>query len=775
VSARAEPTERGGLPAPSPRGLRWQRRPGPARGTRGVALPRVPAAAVATFAVAAALSLITFVAGGGLSLGPATTVEVTLTLAGGVAVAATVATMPMAGRIDGIWPASLLLALATLTALSVVWSVQPDDSWQEASRTLAYAATFALAVALVRVAPRRWGSMLGGVALAGVVVAGYALLTKVVPDKLNPDEIYARLEAPYGYWNAIGLTAALAVPPCLWLGARRTGHAALRALAYPALGLLLVTLMLAYSRGALLALALGLAFWFGAVPLRLRGATVLLASAAGAAIVVVWTFSKQALTKDRVPMPDRVAAGHQLGVLLAAMLISLLIAGLAIGFLTAKFPPSRGRRRRAGTTLLVGLALVPLLLVAALLVSHRGLVGSISHDVSALTDPHARVPPNDPSRLTAIGSVRARYWDEALQTWKNHPLVGVGAGGYDTARLRYRTDTLNVRHAHGYVVQTLADLGLVGLALNLALLAVWLAAAARSTRPFDLIWRRAGPGPRGWLRGRLRRAPGPFSPERVGLLTLLTTVIVFGVHSFVDWTWFVPGNACVALLCAGWLAGRGPGGASGPDVAPPAQSAIPATADAPPVPFSPPPPTATSRRRIGLPNPRRIPPVAPGRAAAAAAVLVVALLAAWAELQPERSVNAATSALVALDQHNLTAARAAAEAAVSRDPLSVDARFDLAVIQSDSGRLDEARATLERAVRLQPSNPETWLQLAIFELNTTNDARTAIIDLRPALYLDPQSSAAQAYFVQATRELGPASAASATLPAPASPGARAPG
>ena len=44
---------------------------------------------------------------------------------------------------------------------------------------------------------------------------------------------------------------------CLWLGARRAGHALLSALAYPALGLLLVTLLLAYSRGALVALALG--------------------------------------------------------------------------------------------------------------------------------------------------------------------------------------------------------------------------------------------------------------------------------------------------------------------------------------------------------------------------------------------------------------------------------------------------------------------------------------------------------------------------------------
>ena len=49
-----------------------------------------------------------------------------------------------------------------------------------------------------------------------------------------------------------------------------------------------------------------------------------------------------------------------------------------------------------------------------------------------------------------------------------------------------------------------------------------------------------------------------YSAERVGLLTLVCVVATFGIHSFVDWTWYVPGVACAALLCAGWLAGRGP-------------------------------------------------------------------------------------------------------------------------------------------------------------------------------------------------------------------------
>ena len=48
----------------------------------------------------------------------------------------------------------------------------------------------------------------------------------------------------------------------------------------------------------------------------------------------------------------------------------------------------------------------------------------------------------------------------------------------------------------------------------------------------------------------------PWDAERVGLATLAVVVIVFGVHSAIDWTWYVPGNAVPALLCAGFVASR---------------------------------------------------------------------------------------------------------------------------------------------------------------------------------------------------------------------------
>ena len=713
-------------PPASPRGERggWQQ-----RAPIAPLLRARPALWWTTLLIAAIFCFITFYAKGGLNLEAMTTAEMTLTLGAGVVVAAAVLLAPRGARVYGLWPAGLLLAFAVLTALSIVWSVQPDYSWQDSGRVLAYSGVFAAGVALARALPQRWPAVLGGLTLAAVVVCGYGLTTKVFPS-LDPANTFARLSEPYGYWNAVGLSAAMGVICCMWLGARRTGHALLRALAYPAMGLLLLTLVLAYSRGALVALALGLALWFCLVPLRLRGSALLIVAALAAGAVAAWDFSRSALSSEGVPIAERAAAGHQLGALVVAMLVLLAVIGVAVGFLTGRRPPSLLTRRRAGVVLLATLALALIAFVGALAVSHRGLTGSVSHAVNALTNPNAKPPPNTPGRLTAVASVRARYWKEALQVFSAHPLAGAGAEGYRTAHLRYETETLEVRHAHGFIVQTLADLGLVGLLAALALLLTWMAAAGRATHPFNRRWsswrawlRRAGERP-GWRR-MTERELTRYTPERIGTLSMLCLVVVFGAHSFIDWTWYVPGDACVALLCAGWLAGRGPvsavalASASAAGVAS-ADAGIEARADRP------------ARTR-----PSNL------RMLVAAATIVAALLAAWSQWQPQRSEDARQEADALLEAHRPLAAAAAADRAVSRDPLSVEALFTLASVQQVSGNAALARETLLRAVRLQPSNPQTWLVLGRYDL-MTGEPQAAVNALQASIYLNPESIAPEA-------------------------------
>jgi hypothetical protein len=692
--------------------------------------------------IAAVFCVITFYAKGGLNLESMTKTEIALTLLAGLVVAAAVLVARSGPPYYGAWPLGLLLAFTAFSTLSIVWSVQPDTSWQESGRMLAYCGVFAAGIALVRLAPRWWPAVLGGVTLAAVVVCAYALLTKVFPGSLATSDIYARLQEPYGYWNAIGLTAAMGTIGCLWLGARRSGHALLRALAYPAMGVLLLTLVLAYSRGALVALAVGLLLWFCVVPRRLRGAALLIVAALAAGAVGAWDFSTHALSADSVALAQRTSAGHRLGALIVAMVLVLSVVGVAVGFLTARSAPSLLTRRRAGAALGVAIVLVVIAFAGALAHSQRGLTGSVSHAVDALTNPNAKPPPNTPGRLTAVASVRARYWKEAFQIFDAHPALGAGAGGYATARLRYRNETLVVRHAHGFVVQTLADLGLVGLMLALAVLLTWMAATGRATHPFNRRWSRwrtwlsirSGEGP-GW-----RRLPGEltaYPPERVGMLSMMCVVVVFGAHSLVDWTWYVPGNAAVALLCAGWLAGRGPLSAL------PGMSASPEMSASEGETLS----AAAGARKRGLDfGPALGPGRRPGypRMLVAAMVIAGTLLAVWSQWQPQRSESTRQDALALLASNPL-AASAEAHAAVAQDPLSAEALFTLATVQHASGHPALARTTLERAVRLQPSNPQTWLELARYDL--TSNPPAALKELQAAIYLNPESIAPEALAV----------------------------
>ena len=237
------------------------------------AFRRPPGETVFGILLAIGLAAVGLRAGGGLLLAPTAKVEIWLDVVGGLCAAIAV----LAVRDQRWWGGVTIAwfaALALLTALSITWSIVPSDSWLEANRTIAYLMIFAAAVVGARAVGAWWSAVLGALCAASTAICAYAILTKVFPGALAAADLYARLREPYQYWNAVGLTAAIGVPPTLWLGARRSGHAALNALAYPIMGLLLLTVLLAYSRGSLLAMAIGVAFWFAgraAAPARRRG------------------------------------------------------------------------------------------------------------------------------------------------------------------------------------------------------------------------------------------------------------------------------------------------------------------------------------------------------------------------------------------------------------------------------------------------------------------------------------------------------------------------
>jgi hypothetical protein len=638
---------------------------------------------------------VAFGAAGGSELSRTTIVEVLAVLAGGAIIAAAIA-WGGAGRQYGATCIALFAALAALTALSVTWAEVPSLAYVETGRTLAYLAIFAGAVAGARLAPRATPAVVTGIVLAAVAAVLYAFAARIWPASIGENEISNRIGQPFEYWNAVGSAAALAVPGLFWLATHRAGALAGRVLAYPALGACVLALLLTQSRGALAAAIVGTLLWLAITPLRLRTLPAIGLPALAAAPVAAWALSKDAFSTPAEPLAVKQSIAGEFGLLVVLMLLGLTVVGLLVNLgLTRGIPPLQARRR-IGIAALVLACAAPLAAFTSVAFSDRGIGGTIGDRVDQLTS-ESQTSPTDQGagRLTQASSTRGKYWREAGRVFSDRPWVGLGAGNFQTARLRHRTDASVTRHAHGFVPQTMADLGIVGLAITAALLLAWLFAAARAT---GLVPRRNGER-RDW------------DSDRLGLVALGLTAIVFGLQSAIDWTWFVPGPTAMALVGAGFVAGRAPLGQ-------------PAAALGPRVPT-------------------------PPRLLAAAAVLLAAIVTAWAIWQPEASDRQIGDALALSDAGNFDAAIAKTEDAADSNPLSSDPLLTRAAIQTGAGHVAAARRTLEQAVLKFPGEPLTWYRLAAFQLGTLDHPAQAAATVRGAIFLDPKSVQNQALFLQA--------------------------
>jgi hypothetical protein len=761
------------------------------------------ASSAASALIGSGLAAIAFAGGSGFELSSVTWLEIGSVVVGGALLAIAIL-RARAGRLDGGLTLLLFAALAVLCALSITWSVAPERSWESANLTVAYVALFAAGLALARLRPDAVPVVLRGILLAAAAVIVYALITRVWPS-LSRDEEIARLGAPYGYWNALGTTAALVVPPALWLGSRRAGHQPISALAYPLLSLATVVLFLSYSRGALIMGGIGALLWIAFVPLRLRSITLLGVSLAGAAPVIVWALRQDAFTKNGVSMRVREAVATEFGLFLLATVIVTLGAGLAIGFRVARRAPSPLARLRMGTAATVVACVIPIVLCVVLANSDRGLGGTISAGYESLTS-ISKTTPRGPGRLLSASSSRGSYWHEAKEVFLDHYFKGSGADTFGITRLRYRkpTDRTVPQHAHGYLHQTAADLGIAGLAISLALVIAWLVASRRAT---GVLYRR----------GRRVRQ---FTPERVGLVALALSALVFGLHSAVDWVWYVPGPAAMAMVAAGFVVGRGPLASLGvapaapaaatnghgpapvppppprPPVAAPAPVAVAAASGPPPPPPPPPPPgnggsTTSTAATAKLPlselpppppappdkePPRRLPPFLERslRPLFAALSIACALLCAWTIWQPLRSDRESDHALDLSANNHVDAALRAADHAHDIDPLSPRPYVVRNAILDASGDPVAAEKALQDAVREFPGDPQTWIQLAQYQLNSRSEAADALRTVKGALYLDPQSRAAQTVYFQAGAELNGAPSPTAPPTTPPATGGTAP-
>jgi putative intracellular protease/amidase len=452
-----------------------------------------------------------------LPVGGAAVVVVTVAL---VAVGLGLLDAPRIGR-TGLALVVVLGVLGIWLAASISWSIAPDRSWDTFNRCAAVLAFLALGMLLAGAAGRaaaRLGAVVLTVATSAVLV--WALVEKVFPGLDPGGDRVARLREPIGYWNALALLANVALALGLWLGAAR-GHRALVRIA----GALVVyvatlALLLTLSRSGLMAGVAVVVLWVAVARERIEGGLVLAAGVIPAALVAGWAYMRPALVEDMALRADREADGAVLGVLAlgGAVLVAAVVA------LAVRRPLGAVARDRVAR----GLVVVAVVGAAAAL---AGVVYAVGNTTTSSVSCAETV--NDPSRLGSFSlSNRVCWWREARDVYSEHAPLGAGAGTFELARRADRLDARNVSQPHSVPLQQLADAGIAGAGLWIALL---LAGALACV-------------------GALRRLEGP---ERAAAAALVAAPAAFLLHSLVDYSWDFLAVTAPTVLALGVLAAAG--------------------------------------------------------------------------------------------------------------------------------------------------------------------------------------------------------------------------
>ena len=436
---------------------------------------------------------------------------------------------PFAGLSGPLGVACASLGLLVIWAwLSSAWSDTPWRALFDSQRTALYLVALVLFGAFAR---RRGGAQLAITGLAGaiVVVCFATLLAKLFPSAFPVSSPYGpqRLSFPLGYWNSLGLLAAIGVVLLVHLASDLNTRPIIRSLAAAATPAVAATIYFTFSRGATGAVVLGVAAYV--LIGRPRGLpSAALAIVPATAFALNRAYDAWLLGTYQAANPMAAGQRHQIAIVLvlacaAAGVIRHLLIRLdrRLDLLPSPSP-------QLGRQVLIGA--VAALLLAVVVAVAADLPGRAQDAYHSFTRPE-----NSGDARTRFEQVtlsgRQAHWDVAISYFRDHPVRGEGAGMFETQWLRSRSNPATAAHAHSLYLETLGELGLVGFTLLLAALVALLG-------------------------GLLARARGARRPMYAALFAAF---LMWAVHSGVDYDWELPAVG-LGLFAVIGLALAEPGG-----------------------------------------------------------------------------------------------------------------------------------------------------------------------------------------------------------------------
>lgn len=428
-----------------------------------------------------------------------------------VLVVVAVLAVPRPAMTTGSWLAlGGLAALAAWTLLSITWAPIAGSAYHAGQITVLYTGVLLAGTWLLR---SRHAQLWVEPALAAgaLIVIGYGISERLAPGVLHfarSVSAEGRLEQPLTYWNAMGELAALGFVLTTRIAGMPVRPAPLRLAATAAAAPLALGLYLSFSRGALFACVAGLIALAVLAPRReqLRALAVCVVAGALASVAA-------APFKGVTAMTGTISTREREGAIALALLIVVMVLAVAVQWRVAHSQGSSEIKLPRGSGwIAVGVICAGLALAIA--------VGAKETAKAPLS--------TGANRLVTLQSNRYDYWDVAFRAFRAEPLHGIGAGGWAVDWLRFRPINDFAQDAHSLPLQTLAELGIVGVLL----LTAFLAGVAMSAR------------------NALRRAPALAAGP-------IAVFVVYIVHAPLDWDWQMPAVSLVAIVLAGQLLALG--------------------------------------------------------------------------------------------------------------------------------------------------------------------------------------------------------------------------
>jgi O-antigen ligase len=411
-----------------------------------------------------------------------------------------------------------LVALLVWTLASNAWTIAPTDTPLEAERGLVYVAAALLMLLVLR--RRTLAGLLLGL-LAGItVVCAYSLATRVFPERLGTFDPVAgyRLSEPIGYWNALGAFAAMGALLALCF-ALRSERLPRRIAGSVALVVLLPALYFTFGRGGWIALGAGLLVALLVDPRRLQLLAGLLFVVPAPAVAVALGARSPALTQLDSTASSASSQGHELAVAFLALTVLTALAAWAFREAEQRITVPAAAQR----AVLPALALLAVAGAVVVFVRVGGPTTLVDRSYASFGAQSPNIHGDLNQRLFNLASPgRKLQWQVAWRDVRAHPWLGSGAGSYERFWTQRRTAAFKVRDAHSLYLETLAELGPIGLALLILALAAPVVAA---------LGTRAQPA----------------------VPLVLGAYIAYLVHAGADWDWEVPAVTLAALACGAAL------------------------------------------------------------------------------------------------------------------------------------------------------------------------------------------------------------------------------